>query len=130
MDGELEAGEGAAAGAFGADACGNAAKRPGPGTRREAIAGILNAARRPGREPAAELAGRDAAASMSKVLRRVVRSMAPAVRDGFAAIKSRREERCYYSPFTVVGTGPSTAFWTLLLTMMATPFLLRDSCPQ
>ena len=25
---------------------------------------------------------------------------------------------------------PSTAFWTLLLTMMATPFLLRYSCPQ
>ena len=25
---------------------------------------------------------------------------------------------------------PSTAFWTLLLTMRATPFLLRDSCPQ
>ena len=25
---------------------------------------------------------------------------------------------------------PSTAFWTLLLTMMATPFPLRDSCPQ
>ena len=25
---------------------------------------------------------------------------------------------------------PSTAFLTLLLTMMATPFLLRDSCPQ
>ena len=25
---------------------------------------------------------------------------------------------------------PSTAFWILLLTMMATPFLLRDSCPQ
>ena len=24
----------------------------------------------------------------------------------------------------------STAFWTLLLTMMATPFLLRDFCPQ
>ena len=24
---------------------------------------------------------------------------------------------------------PSTAFWTVLLTMMATPFLLRDSCP-
>ena len=24
---------------------------------------------------------------------------------------------------------PSTAFQTLLLTMMATPFLLRDSCP-
>ena len=23
-----------------------------------------------------------------------------------------------------------TAFWTLLLTMMTTPFLLRDSCPQ
>ena len=23
-----------------------------------------------------------------------------------------------------------TAFWTLLLTIMATPFLLRDSCPQ
>ena len=25
---------------------------------------------------------------------------------------------------------PSTAFRSLLLTMMATPFLLRDSCPQ
>ena len=25
---------------------------------------------------------------------------------------------------------PSTAFWTLLLTMMATSFLLRESCPQ
>ena len=25
---------------------------------------------------------------------------------------------------------PSTSFQTLLLTMMATPFLLRDSCPQ
>ena len=25
---------------------------------------------------------------------------------------------------------PSTAFQTLLLTMMATPFLLRDSCPE
>ena len=25
---------------------------------------------------------------------------------------------------------PSTAFWTLLLTMRATPFLLRDSCLQ
>ena len=25
---------------------------------------------------------------------------------------------------------PSTAFWTLLLTMMAIPFLIRDSCPQ
>ena len=25
---------------------------------------------------------------------------------------------------------PSTAFQTLLLTMMATPFILRDSCPQ
>ena len=25
---------------------------------------------------------------------------------------------------------PSTAFQTLLLTLMATPFLLRDSCPQ
>ena len=25
---------------------------------------------------------------------------------------------------------PSTAFWTLLLTMMATPFLLRDSYPH
>ena len=24
----------------------------------------------------------------------------------------------------------NTAFWTLLLTMMAIPFLLRDSCPQ
>ena len=26
--------------------------------------------------------------------------------------------------------APSTAFQTILLTMMATPFLLRDSCPQ
>ena len=26
--------------------------------------------------------------------------------------------------------APSTAFWTLLLTMRATPFLLRDSCLQ
>ena len=25
---------------------------------------------------------------------------------------------------------PNTAFQTLLLTVMATPFLLRDSCPQ
>ena len=25
---------------------------------------------------------------------------------------------------------PSTSFWTLLLTMRATPFLLRDFCPQ
>ena len=25
---------------------------------------------------------------------------------------------------------PGIAFWTLLLTMRATPFLLRDSCPQ
>ena len=25
---------------------------------------------------------------------------------------------------------PSTAFWILSLTVMATPFLLRDSCPQ
>ena len=25
---------------------------------------------------------------------------------------------------------PSTEFWTLLLTLMATVFLLRDSCPQ
>ena len=25
---------------------------------------------------------------------------------------------------------PNTASWTLLLTMMATPFLLRDSCPH
>ena len=25
---------------------------------------------------------------------------------------------------------PSTAFWALLLTMMATPFLIRDSFPQ
>ena len=24
----------------------------------------------------------------------------------------------------------STAFWTVLLTMMATPFVLRDYCPQ
>ena len=25
---------------------------------------------------------------------------------------------------------PSTAFWTVLLTMMATPFILSDSCPK
>ena len=25
---------------------------------------------------------------------------------------------------------PSTVFWTLFLTIRATPFLLRDSCPQ
>ena len=25
---------------------------------------------------------------------------------------------------------PGTEFWTILLTMGATPFLLRDSCPQ
>ena len=25
---------------------------------------------------------------------------------------------------------PSTAFWALSLTMRATPFLLRDSCPK
>ena len=30
----------------------------------------------------------------------------------------------------VLRLHPSIAFWTLLLTMMATPFLLRDSCPQ
>ena len=30
----------------------------------------------------------------------------------------------------VLRLHPSTAFWTLLLTMMATAFLLRDSCPQ
>ena len=30
----------------------------------------------------------------------------------------------------VLRLHPSTAFQTLLLTMMATPFLLRDSCPQ
>ena len=30
----------------------------------------------------------------------------------------------------VLRLHPNTAFWTLLLTMMATPFLLRDSCPQ
>ena len=30
----------------------------------------------------------------------------------------------------VSGFHPSTALQTLLLTMMATPFLLRDSCPQ
>ena len=28
---------------------------------------------------------------------------------------------------TIIST---TAFWTLLLTIMATPFLQRDSCPQ
>ena len=30
----------------------------------------------------------------------------------------------------VLRLHPSTAFQTLLLTMMATPFLLRYSCPQ
>ena len=30
----------------------------------------------------------------------------------------------------VLRLHPSAAFQTLLLTMMATPFLLRDSCPQ
>ena len=30
----------------------------------------------------------------------------------------------------VLRLHPSTAFQTLLLTMMATPHLLRDSCPQ
>ena len=29
---------------------------------------------------------------------------------------------------TVTFEIASTAFWTLLLTMMATPFLIRDSC--
>ena len=52
----------------------------------------------------------------------------------------------YWSRITVIPNGlpwkrtetilsflrlyPNTAFWTLLLTMRATPFLLRDSCPQ
>ena len=31
---------------------------------------------------------------------------------------------------SVLRLHPSTAFQTLLLTMMATPFLLRDSCPK
>ena len=30
----------------------------------------------------------------------------------------------------VLRLHPGTAFWTPLLTMRATPFLLRDSCPQ
>ena len=30
----------------------------------------------------------------------------------------------------VLRLHPSTALWTLLLTTMATPFLLRDSCQQ
>ena len=30
----------------------------------------------------------------------------------------------------VLRLHPSTAVWTLLMTMMATPFLLGDSCPQ
>ena len=30
----------------------------------------------------------------------------------------------------VFETAPGTAFWTLLLTMMATPFLLRYSFPE
>ena len=29
-----------------------------------------------------------------------------------------------------LGLHPSTAFQTLLLTVMAAPFLLKDSCPQ
>ena len=32
--------------------------------------------------------------------------------------------------FVILRLNPSTAFWTLLLTMMATPFLLKDSYPQ
>ena len=32
--------------------------------------------------------------------------------------------------FSFLRLHPSTAFWTLLLIMKATPFLLRDSCPQ
>ena len=31
---------------------------------------------------------------------------------------------------SVLRLHPSTACWTLLMTMRATPFLLRDSCPQ
>ena len=31
---------------------------------------------------------------------------------------------------SILRLHPSTAFQTLLLTIMATPFLLRDSCPQ
>ena len=33
-------------------------------------------------------------------------------------------------PSVIFEIPPSTAFWTPLLTMMATPFLLKDSCPQ
>ena len=32
--------------------------------------------------------------------------------------------------FVILRLNPSTAVWTLLLTMMATPFLLKDSYPQ
>ena len=54
--------------------------------------------------------------------------------------------QCYWTWITMILSGlhwkqteiilsflrlhPRTAFWTLLLIMMATPFLLRDSCPQ
>ena len=37
---------------------------------------------------------------------------------------------CRFGVLTLQYLHPSTAFCTLLLTMMATPFLLRDSCPQ
>ena len=41
------------------------------------------------------------------------------------ALETNRDNSGFF--FTL---HPSTAFRTLLLTMMATPFLLRDSCPQ
>ena len=45
---------------------------------------------------------------------------------------SRRVEEGLSRSFSGGGVRlhPSIAFQTLLLTMMATPFLLRDSCPQ
>ena len=40
------------------------------------------------------------------------------------ALEAKREHSVIFE------TAPNTAFWTLLLAMRATPFLLRDSFPQ
>ena len=37
---------------------------------------------------------------------------------------------CLGNKQIILSLHPSTAFWILLLTMMATPFLLSDSCSQ
>ena len=58
------------------------------------------------------------------------------VRQKLTAATHQIDEGIYIEPsrITVVLSflrlHPSTALWALLLTMMATPFLLRDSCPQ